>query len=1310
MDSFIGEASGNQGSLAQEATSSWIKKNLEELLKEAGISGQVVFYGASYDGFPTGETNLDVSILTGGQHNRQETAALLRKIARFAGAYHFDNVTPILNANIPVLKLTNGSTGTEVDITVDNLSAFWGSKLLRLYSKLDDRILELGKVVKSWARNQDLVGAPSDGYLDASTFIHLVIYFLQVGCHLPIAISLQMAAKGDGKEDGASATDHQPWKTERGDFVMRSHARMERVAQEMAAMEQIHFYSQNAEMNIEKLLHSFFDFYVNVFQWNDHVVSVRLGTPFVKKSDLECFKSSSQAEYGQWCIEDPFDFRTNFAASSSKAAKKRILNEMNKAMKKLRKSDAQSIFRPLPGTETYVLACCTANSISIPRLMEAFEENGLVKIHHPHLPHKSTKKYSKLTIFLEFETWAGRRKAFAKMENVLGATCSVDVSTQSAMADVLSASTYTTSNAKLHQRKEAQDGNNIPVGAQQNQKMNPLAAPFFPQPQAQETTYEEYDWQEKRKRKDTQRETWNNWKPPWVLHELRSAPGSAFTVPIHIDAQRATKGSSSKYTSINNKDGARRISLLSRKTVGYPPGLGPDYIDGRSAHRVDTPGFPSPASEGRKYESSNSSGMGLREDANAAATLKEQVADAQKVIEALMSQMTDRSLLDMLPIFAMMLRSANLPHLHLEAMSKIRRLLAEEPLVREKTSGDVSSRNPALEVIRANLAPEILNAAKNPSATDLQQEAISVLRYLLLRSTSDTTPELVNYLINNGGINVLNEALGNKREQVKEDAMLCIAYIAQESAASRDELIAQGTVEQVLHLLSPRPSAQSTEGPMALNQKLLRNASCALSRLCSGHPRPRSGVATKCFPTLARLVRSNDRGVFNNSKIALINYIDVIGSAKAEQIEEVLTVPMLSSLLELLKVGCDELEKKTWDAMLNINAVGSESLVAGLRDIYFARALIELLFAEDADKVSKVTKGLNVLRDILIAGARVIDKWNHTLLVTKLEALAYSPTQSIRELACSILTRHVPGKEGMEIPVCFSPPPTTPTTKKSEKEKGKTTGDSTIVNSSVSGEKKQQEKMKGKGGKEKKMQKSKNGGTKEEKKQEKANDTLAKKEQDGANAKKSSKNKNISNQERITVMEGKSSIDSTSNDKGCVEGKTSVTIETGTLSTSKMESLKPEPMPKAGQESGIAENNIRSTIQEQETVSATISSVNLKSIRGMAHYEFIPARTIDPFDPEVQPKMVEAHSLGICKPCAFNCHKTDGICRRGKDCNFCHLCGPNQLKEKRKRKKKLKRWKAGLRNRLKRLEELDGVKTEQMSDADSSSGNESSKG
>merc|ERR1712046_104121 len=43
----------------------------------------------------------------------------------------------------------------------------------------------------------------------------------------------------------------------------------------------------------------------------------------------------------------------------------------------------------------------------------------------------------------------------------------------------------------------------------------------------------------------------------------------------------------------------------------------------------------------------------------------------------------------------------------------------------------------------------------------------------------------------------------------------------------------------------------------------------------------------------------------------------------------------------------------------------------------------------------------------------------------------------------------------------------------------------------------------------------------------------------------------------------------------------------------------------------------------------------------------------------------QAHAIGQCTPCAYFWYKKDG-CRKGEDCQFCHLCEKGELKKRKK--------------------------------------------
>lgn len=58
--------------------------------------------------------------------------------------------------------------------------------------------------------------------------------------------------------------------------------------------------------------------------------------------------------------------------------------------------------------------------------------------------------------------------------------------------------------------------------------------------------------------------------------------------------------------------------------------------------------------------------------------------------------------------------------------------------------------------------------------------------------------------------------------------------------------------------------------------------------------------------------------------------------------------------------------------------------------------------------------------------------------------------------------------------------------------------------------------------------------------------------------------------------------------------------------------------------------------------------------------------------PKSREEKLLAHERGECKPCAYLYAKEDG-CRQGDDCEFCHECGPEEVKERKRAQKRKSR-------------------------------------
>ena len=64
----------------------------------------------------------------------------------------FGNIQPIAHARVPIVKLKEIETGVDVDICINNMLATRNTLLLKTYASIDDRVRQLGVIVKLWSK------------------------------------------------------------------------------------------------------------------------------------------------------------------------------------------------------------------------------------------------------------------------------------------------------------------------------------------------------------------------------------------------------------------------------------------------------------------------------------------------------------------------------------------------------------------------------------------------------------------------------------------------------------------------------------------------------------------------------------------------------------------------------------------------------------------------------------------------------------------------------------------------------------------------------------------------------------------------------------------------------------------------------------------------------------------------------------------------------------------------------------------------------------------------------------------------------
>jgi len=438
---------------AQEETAVRIQNVLETLLRTAGIGGEIVVFGSFSNGFKTGGSDLDVVLCT-KQKNQSDAVTTLNKIAGLAPKYNFTNITKIFQANVPILKFTDALDNMEIDFCINNLLGIRNSSLLQTYCRLDIRIPQLGRIIKSWAKRHEIVGT-ADGCLNSYAYMLLVIYFLQM-TNPPLSVNLQALGT-----EAVPVIDYK-WGAEGGDVWDTQ------FLSDCSTLPPV-----RNKQPLDELARDFFEFYLNLFDWKKDAVSMRIGERHVPKESLLCFAQNASSDNDQWCVEDPFDLKHNLAGKCTSTGKKRIMDEFAVAYRNASAGDWEPIINPKPKSQFYFLKCRVSGAVTPQAMLEEFEQFNLNKLYFPKITEVKVRFQQ---AFLEFATNEARRKAHTKNETYV-ADCQLQMhyTSQSALNDSLMHTQYSTYDMQSYKMQRQ-----ILEGESNPNRPNPNAASFYP--------------------------------------------------------------------------------------------------------------------------------------------------------------------------------------------------------------------------------------------------------------------------------------------------------------------------------------------------------------------------------------------------------------------------------------------------------------------------------------------------------------------------------------------------------------------------------------------------------------------------------------------------------------------------------------------------------------------------------------------------------------------------------------------------------------------------------------------------------------
>mmetsp|Transcript_32229 Transcript_32229/g.92763 ORF Transcript_32229/g.92763 Transcript_32229/m.92763 type:complete len:732 (-) Transcript_32229:62-2257(-) len=412
----------------KERASKRIRMIMEGAVKKRlKLDGEVKMFGSFSNGFKTGNSDLDVVFL--GAAGPDNTISVLGKLASLVPDLGFENVTKIFQANVPLVKFTDILSQMEVDFCINNELGVRNSQLLCAYCQYDDRVRQLGRLVKDWAKRHELVGT-ADGCLNSYAYMLLVIHFLQQ-MQPPVVPNLQALATEPVRVVDTKWGCEDYWDTKFVDDVQSLPP------------------SANS-MSLGELLMRFFHFFTHVFDWHAHAVCMRLNGPGVS---VDKYTLCTAINEEQWYVEDPFDLKHNLAGKCTRAGRKRILDEMHKALAVMRNGGTWAQAAPAGQVDLFFLKCRASQGVTPQALLEEFKEFDLVKLHFS----KSDDNGRRMgQAFLEFNSAAARRRAHTKNESYV-ADCQLQLhyTSQHSLAEAVGQShfsSYEMSSYKMQQQ------------------------------------------------------------------------------------------------------------------------------------------------------------------------------------------------------------------------------------------------------------------------------------------------------------------------------------------------------------------------------------------------------------------------------------------------------------------------------------------------------------------------------------------------------------------------------------------------------------------------------------------------------------------------------------------------------------------------------------------------------------------------------------------------------------------------------------------------------------------------------------------
>ncbi|CAK7269543.1 hypothetical protein SEPCBS119000_003621 [Sporothrix epigloea] len=261
-----------------------------------GHNIRVHIFGSSGNQLCSDDSDVDICITT--DWKELENVCMIADLLAKRG---MEKVVCVSSAKVPIVRIWDPELKLACDMNVNNTLALENTRMILTYVNIDERVRPLAMIIKHWTRRRIINDAAYGQTLSSYTWICMVICFLQLR-KIPILPSI-----------------HQ----RKGDRLPRTDGKVSEFADDMTKLRG--FGKPNKE-TLGELLFAFFRFYAYEFDYDSHVLSVRLGRLATKTE-----KKWHTALNNMLCVEEPFNIVRNLGNTADDTSFRGLHMELRRA-------------------------------------------------------------------------------------------------------------------------------------------------------------------------------------------------------------------------------------------------------------------------------------------------------------------------------------------------------------------------------------------------------------------------------------------------------------------------------------------------------------------------------------------------------------------------------------------------------------------------------------------------------------------------------------------------------------------------------------------------------------------------------------------------------------------------------------------------------------------------------------------------------------------------------------------------------------------------------------------------------------------